>query len=110
MRRVRLGTVEVSRIVMGGNPFSGFSHQGPERDREMIHYYTSERIMDALAKAEAAGIDTFFGRSDRHVTRMLTEYWDRGGKIQWFAQGSPDMPAQNVQTFDHVVEGVAVAR
>jgi len=58
MRTVGIGNVEVTRMVMGGNPFSGFSHQGPARDREMIHYYTSESIMEALAKAEAAGINT----------------------------------------------------
>ena len=29
MRTVRIGTVDVTRMVMGGNPFSGFSHQGP---------------------------------------------------------------------------------
>jgi len=91
MCSVRLGGVDVSRMVIGGNPFSGFSHQGPERDREMIHYYTSERIMDALRKAEAAGINTFFGRSDRHVMRLLTEYWDRGGRIQWFAQTASEL-------------------
>jgi hypothetical protein len=94
MRKVRLGNVDVTRMVMGGNPFSGFSHQGPARDLEMVHYYTSERIMEALAKAEAAGINTFFGRSDRHVTRMLTEYWDRGGKIQWFAQTASELGDQ----------------
>jgi hypothetical protein len=60
----------------------------------MVHYYTSEKILEALAKAEAAGINTFFGRSDRHVVRLLTEYWDRGGKIQWFAQTASELGDQ----------------
>jgi hypothetical protein len=94
MRTVKIGSVEVTRLVIGGNPFSGFSHQSPERDREMIHYYTSERIMEALRKAEAAGINTFFGRTDRHVMRLLAEYWDRGGRIQWFGQTASELGDQ----------------
>jgi hypothetical protein len=84
--KVRIGKVQVTRLAIGGNPFSGFSHQGPERDREMRRYYTTARVKAALRKAEAAGINTFFGRADNHVIRMLEEYWDEGGTIQWFAQ------------------------
>ena len=76
MRKIEFGDVEVSRLVIGGNPFSGFSHQSPGRDREMIRYYTTARIKDALRKAEEAGINTFFGRTDRHIGRLLSEYWD----------------------------------
>ena len=94
MRTVKIGKVDVSRLVTGGNPFSGFSHQGAARDREMVRYYTVDRIKAALHRAEAAGVNTFFGRSDRHVTRMLMEYWDEGGKIQWFAQTASELGDQ----------------
>ena len=86
LQKVKLGGVEVSRLAIGGNCFSGFSHQGDQRDRAMRGYYTTARIKEALHKAEAAGINTFFGRTDNHVIRMLEEYWREGGKIQWFAQ------------------------
>lgn len=94
MRTIQFGKVEVSRLVVGGNPFSGFSHQGPERDREMLRYYTTANIKSALHKAEAAGINTFFGRTDRHVRRMLMEYWDEGGTIQWFGQTASEYDDQ----------------
>jgi hypothetical protein len=84
--KVRLGNVEVSRLVIGGNPFSGFSHQGPERDKQFRKYYTQQRIKDTLRKAEQAGINTVFARADNHMIRLLEEYWDEGGKIQWIAQ------------------------
>ena len=84
--KVTIGKVQVSRLAIGGNPFSGFSHQGAERDAEMRRYYTVAKIKQTLRAAEAAGIDTFFGRADNHVMRMLQEYWDEGGRIQWFAQ------------------------
>lgn len=84
--KIRIGSMEVSRLAIGGNPFSGFSHQGDARDLSMRQYYTTARIKAALRKAEDAGINTFFGRIDNHVVRLLQEYWDEGGKIQWMAQ------------------------
>lgn len=93
--KVQLGSVQVSRLAIGGNPFSGFSHQGATRDAEMRRYYTVAHIKDALKKAEAAGINTFFGRTDNHVIRMLQEYWDEGGTIQWFAQTASEIEDYN---------------
>lgn len=94
MRKIKFGDVEVTRLVTGGNPFSGFSHQSSARDREMVSYYTTANIKEALHKAEAAGINTFFGRTDRHVRRMLLEYWDEGGTIQWFGQTASEYDDQ----------------
>jgi len=94
MRNVAFGEVEVSRLVIGGNPFSGFSHQGPDRDREMLDYYTVANIKLALRKAEDAGVNTFFGRTDRHVRRLLREYWAAGGTIQWFGQTASELGDQ----------------
>jgi hypothetical protein len=86
MQTVSFGATQVTRLIIGGNPFSGFSHQNRERDREMMGYYTVARIKEALRRAEEAGINTLFGRTDRHIRRMLMEYWDEGGTIQWFGQ------------------------
>jgi len=86
MRTARIGGVAVSRLVIGGNPFSGFSHQSRQRDREMRGYFTNERIHQALRDAEAAGINTAFMRTDDHIVGMLREYRRAGGTIQWFAQ------------------------
>jgi hypothetical protein len=88
---VTLGKLQVSRMLIGGNMFSGFSHISPQRDSEMIRYYTTERIKATLRQAEQLGINTFLGRADRHVARFLREYWDEGGKIQWFAQTASEL-------------------
>jgi len=95
MRLRTIGTAQVSGLCIGGNPFSGFSHQTQERTREMLDYYTPERIKSTLRTAEENGINTFFGRTDDHVFGLLREYWDEGNAIQWFAQvcterGEPD--------------------
>ena len=91
LSKVRIGGVEVTRLAIGGNPFSGFSHQSPERDREMVHYYTTARIKEALRQAEELGINTHVGRADHHIMRVLLEYWDEGGAIQWLAQTCPEV-------------------
>jgi len=90
MQTVQFGDLTLSRMILGGNPFSGFSHQNPDIDRAMVRWYTTERIKETMRQAEALGVSTFLGRADRHVRRTLLEYWDEGGKIQWFTQTAPE--------------------
>jgi hypothetical protein len=87
---VELGSITVSRLIIGGNPFSGFSHQGLARDAEMVRYFTAERIKNTWKQAEELGVSTFIGRCDRHISRVLREYRDEGGTIQWVAQTCPE--------------------
>jgi hypothetical protein len=87
---IDLAGVTVSRLVVGGNPFSGNSHQSGELSREMRDYYTVERIKATLRACEAEGVNTFLGRADNHIGRMLIEYWNEGGAVQWIAQTAPE--------------------
>ena len=50
--------LKVTRLILGANPFGGYSHQNKERDEEMLAYYTVERIMETWERAETAGINT----------------------------------------------------
>jgi len=87
---VQLGSLAVSRVILGGNPFSGFSHQDPVRDREMLQYFTTAHIKEMLRQAEALGVNTLIARADRHIMRTLQEYWGEGGTIRWIAQTAPE--------------------
>ena len=87
----RIGSRTVSRLVLGGNPFSGFSHQGAEMDGRMRHFYSSARIKEEYRRAEALGITAHVGRADHHIMRVLMEYWDEGGRMQWIAQTCPEV-------------------
>ncbi|HUU23052.1 MAG TPA: hypothetical protein VM389_11015 [Phycisphaerae bacterium] len=108
MDTVKLGGLEVSRFILGSNPFSGFAHQTPEASRAMVRYYTVARIKEALQEAEAAGITTLIARADTHVIRLLAEYWDEGGKLQWVAQTCPGVgPSDRVARM--AIEGGARA-
>jgi len=83
-----LGGTRVSRLIIGGNQFSGWSHS---RDlpylRELFRAYSSdERVMDTLELCEEMGINTMLSGGSRH----LNKYWkERGGRIQWIAQVHP---------------------
>jgi hypothetical protein len=91
MDKVSIGALEVSRFIIGSNPMSGFSHQSGEMDARMRHYFTTQQIKRLLGDAEALGINTVIARADHHVMRLLMEYWDEGGKMQWIAQTCPEL-------------------
>ncbi len=84
----RIGKLEVGRLIIGGNQFSGWSHS---RDlgylRELFKAYsTPERIMDTFELCEECGINTFLSGGAGEISR----YWrERGGKMQWIAQVHP---------------------
>lgn len=83
LEKGRLGSLEISRVVMGGNLIGGYAHS---RDltyvsRLLREYNTNEKVLDTLALGEASGIDTIQvnpGIYD-HIERYRKE---RGGKIQ----------------------------
>lgn len=83
---VRIKHLSISRIVVGGNPVSGFSHAGPGRTKAMLDYFSMENIKKLLKRCEECGINTAFMRSDNFIIRLMHEYWHAGGKIQWVAQ------------------------
>ena len=97
--------LKVTRLILGANPFGGFSHQNRERDLEMVAYYTPDRIRETWARAWAAGINTMITNNETpHVIQTTEAYLAEGGPLQWIAQVShrsfPSMQA----ALDRVVE------
>jgi hypothetical protein len=84
----KIGNVKISRLICGGNQFSGWSHS---RDlvylRELFRTYnTNEKIIETLELCEEKGINTIISGSSEN----LLKYWkERGGHIQWIAQVHP---------------------
>ncbi len=91
MKTITLGTITVSQFILGSNPFSDFSHQGTEMDVAMKRHFTTETIKATMRDAASLGVNTVIARTDFHVMRVLLEYWDQGGKLQWFAQTCPEV-------------------
>ena len=77
---------KVSRLICGGNPFSGFSHFSDEMDRAMAEYYTMPNIQACLDECWRQGINTMQSRGDRHQMRAVLEHRLAGGQLQWIAQ------------------------
>ena len=83
---VKLCDKEITRLVCGGNPLSGFSHVSEALDREMIAYYDMPAIQALLDECWRQGVNTFQSRGDRHQMRAYLEHRQRGGRMQWLAQ------------------------
>lgn len=86
----------VSRLICGGNPLSGYSHVSDELDREMIEFYEMPAIQALWNECSKHGINTMQTRGDRHTMRAYLEHRLHGGKLQWLAQTASefrDIPA-----------------
>ncbi len=91
MQTIQIGNVTVTKFILGSNPFSTFSHQSVEADQEMKHYFTSACIKGIMHDAERLGVNTLIARGDHHIIRLLCEFRDEGGTLQWFAQTCPEL-------------------
>ena len=95
----------VTRLILGANPFGGFSHQTAERNKEMLEYYTKDRILETWERAEAAGINTMITNNEtEHVIEATKEYKRAGGSLQWIAQVACGKKPNMLECIDEVVK------
>jgi len=84
--KIKFGGVEISRLVIGVNPFYGFSHYNHNLDQTMRDWYTPERVCEVLHRAATYGINAF---NYYHSERSLAD-WSRfvaeGGKMHLIPQ------------------------
>ena len=100
---VKIGNTEISRLIVGGNPISGNSHVNGKLDNEMIDYYTTGNILRLFRRCEECGIKTMQLRGDKHISRILREYWLNGGTMNWIAQTASEL------TYEGNVRQIAAA-
>ena len=83
MPMTRLGNHDVSRLIVGANPFYGYSHFNRLFSTHMVEWFTPERVCEVLRRCESYGINTWqFSHSARSLSD-LKRYRSEGGKIQW---------------------------
>lgn len=88
----KIGQLGISRLICGGNLFSGFAHSGDLLYVSSLlkRYFAPEKILDTLQLCEESGINTCILRTDDHIVGILKRYRkERGGKLQWIAQTYP---------------------
>ena len=90
----KIGKLTVSRLISGGNLISGWAHS---RDLQYVPslmraYNTEEKMLETLQMMEERGVNTIIADPRKNVMGIFARYWkERGGKIQWIAEGHPDM-------------------
>ncbi len=88
----RVGKLVVSRLISGGNLISGWAHS---RDLHYVPslmraYNTDEKVLETLQLLEEHGVNTIISDPRKKPMDVLRRYWsERGGRIQWIAEGHP---------------------
>lgn len=83
----KIGGVEYSRLMLGGNLISGYAHA---RDLTYVadlmkRYNTDAKILETLELAEMHGINCI-NSWVRDGIAHLEQHWKNGGKMKWIAQ------------------------
>ena len=82
----KIGNVELSRLILGGNMIGGWAHA---RDmgfygRLVKAYFTDERVFRNFRIAEACGVNTIL--TNPALMRVINRYWrEEGGKIKFIS-------------------------
>jgi hypothetical protein len=88
--RIRFANAEISRLVIGCNPFYGFAHFNNILSAVMSDYYTAERVCDVLHQCNRFGINAYnyvnLGRAPHDLERFRAE----GGQMHLIVQGMGD--------------------
>jgi hypothetical protein len=80
---IKLGKHDVTRLIVGGNPFYGYSHFNRLFSQHMIEWGTPEKICEVLSQCERNGINTWqFSHTERTISD-LKRHREQGGKLQW---------------------------
>jgi len=110
----RIGPLRVSRLICGGNLISGWAHSRDLRYMPSLfrNYFTDEKVMETFALCEERGINTFLSDPREKPMRIIKRYWDeRGGKMQWFAEGHPkvkDIKTNLQLSIDHGASAIYI--
>jgi hypothetical protein len=83
---------QITRLIIGGNPFRGYSHFSADLDREMQSYYTQENMVKALFDVERAGINCMLSRGDQIIFGAVRAYREQGGAMHWLCQTASEHP------------------
>ncbi len=95
--KLKFGKVEISRLILGVNPFYGFGHYNQILGTVMQEWYTAGKVLEVLQRSEKLGINAF---NYVHLSRGQPD-WERylaeGGKMHIVAQATMDDPTEFVK-------------
>src|SRR5205809_5160197 len=79
---VKFGKTEITRLIIGSNPFYGYSHFNRILDQTMREWYTQDRRMEVLQSCERHGINIWQVHYDPQLPEDLKRYRAEGGRMQ----------------------------
>ncbi len=78
---VKFGNAQITRLIIGSNPFYGYSHFNMILDRTMREWYTQEQKMKVLHRCEQFGIRTWQLHYNDQPLEDFKRYRAEGGKM-----------------------------
>jgi hypothetical protein len=87
---IKLGSHEVTRLILGGNPIYGYSHFNRLLSEHQKEWHTPDRVMELLKHSEAKGLNTWQNSYAERTLSDLDRYRTEGGTMHWLCLGKPD--------------------
>ncbi len=90
----KIGSVELSRLVLGCNHITHFVHcrDLPYVNELAMHYNTEAKIMETMAVAEQHGVNTIMMHNDPRGMPIVNKYLKQGGRIERIVAPDPYSP------------------
>jgi hypothetical protein len=79
--KVKFGNAEITRLIIGSNPFYGYSHFNSILDRHMREWFTPEHKLEVLCRCEEVGINTWQVHYNDQPMQDIRRYRAEGGKM-----------------------------
>ena len=100
---IPFGSYAISRLIVGGNPPHGGSHQTHLMGMHMREYFTLDQTVAFLRRCRAQGINTWQTNYSEKVRDALTRFREEGGEMGLICLCSPDQVAHE-HAFAQVLE------
>jgi hypothetical protein len=107
----KIGNNEISRLIIGGNPFSGIAHAEPMvYSNELFKkYFTSPKVVETLTISAQNGINTFLGRIDDKTCGFMDAHAKTAGQyLPWIGQTAKK--PMNGATRQEIIDNIKLAK
>jgi len=81
--KIQLGDHNVTRLIAGSNPISGYSYMGPVLDEHMREYFTAKQTVEFLWRCEREGINTHQFSRPEQMASVFRTLRERGSKMKF---------------------------
>ena len=84
--KMKFGGVELSRLVLGVNPFYGWSHYNANYNKVMSDWYTQDKVCEVMHRANSYGINGFNYVNAARAQQDWARFQAEGGAMHLIIQ------------------------